>query len=59
MNYTVNTVAKSTNGFGFSIIDSHSRPLVHFEYEREDKAKEAHRVIEQAIAIAVKITPQR
>ena len=59
MNYNVNDVGRSTDGFGFSIVDSSSRPLVHFEFEHEDKAKEAHRAIGQAIAIAIKITPQR
>ena len=57
MNYQVNAVAPSTGGFGFSITDTRSKPLVHFEFEREDKAKEAHRVIGQTIAIATKITP--
>jgi len=38
--------------------NTRGRPLVHFEFEHEDKAKEAHRVIGQAIAIAIKITPQ-
>ena len=59
MNYQVNRVAESTNGYGFSITDSRSVPLVHFEFEHEDKAKEAHRVIGQAIAIAIQITPQK
>jgi hypothetical protein len=58
MNYQVNKVDRSMDGFGFSITDSSNRPLVHFEFEREDKAKEAHRVIGQAIAIAIKIRPQ-
>jgi len=58
MNYQVNDVARSTGGFGFSITDTRGRPLVHFEFEHEDKAKEAHRVIGQTIAIATKITPQ-
>ena len=59
MNYQVNDVARSTDGYGFSIADSRNIPLVHFEYEQEDKAIEARRVIGQAIAIAIKITPQR
>jgi hypothetical protein len=58
MNYQVNDVAPSTGGYGFSITDSRGRPLVHFEFEHEDKAKEAHRMIGQTIAIATKITPQ-
>jgi hypothetical protein len=57
MNYQVNAVAASTGGYGFSIIDSPSIPLVHFEFEHEDKAKEAQRIIGQIIAIATKITP--
>ena len=57
MNYQVNDVAPSTGGYGFSITDTRSKPLVHFEFEHEDKAKEAHRVIRQTIAIATKITP--
>jgi hypothetical protein len=57
MNYKVTDVARSTDGFGFSIADSRSKPLVHFEFEHEDKAKEARRVIGEAIAIAIKITP--
>jgi hypothetical protein len=57
MNYQVNDVAPSTGGYGFSITDTRSKPLVHFEFEHEDKAKEAHRVIGQTIAIATKITP--
>lgn len=57
MNYKVNNVAESTNGYGFSIADSRNAPLVHFEFEHEDKAKEAQRVIGQAIAIAIQITP--
>lgn len=57
MNYQVNDVARSTGGYGFSITDSRGKPLVHFEFEREDKAKEAHRIIGQTIAIATKITP--
>jgi hypothetical protein len=59
MNYRVNDVASSAGGFGFSIIDTRNIPLVHFEFEHEDKAKEAHRVIGQAIVIATKITPHR
>lgn len=58
MNYQTNAVATSTGGYGFSISDSRGTPLVHFEFEHEDKAREAHRVIGQAIAIATKITPQ-
>jgi hypothetical protein len=58
MNYTVNDVARNTDGWGFSIIDSHRTPLVHIAFEHQEKAREAHRVIGQAIAIAVKITPQ-
>jgi hypothetical protein len=42
----------------FSIIDTHGVPLVHFAFEQEDKAKEAHRIIGQTIAIAIKITSQ-
>jgi hypothetical protein len=57
MNYQVNDVASSTNGYGFSITDSRGRPLVTFEFEREDKAEEARRTIGQTIAIATKITP--
>ena len=57
MNYQVNDVASSTNGYGFSITDSRGRPLVTFEFEREDKAKEARRTIGQTIAIATKIMP--
>jgi hypothetical protein len=30
MNYKVNDVAPSTGGYGFSITDSRSIPLVHF-----------------------------
>jgi hypothetical protein len=58
MNYEVNDVAQSTGGWGFSIIGSHSRPLVHFEYQHQDKAIEARRLIREAIAIAINITPQ-
>jgi len=59
MNYTVNNVARSTDGWGFSIVDSRSStPLVRIEFEHQEKAREAHWVIGQAIAIAVKITPQ-
>ena len=58
MNYQVNEVAPSIGGYGFSIIDSRGRPLVHVEFQHEDKAKEAHRVIGQTVAIAIKITPQ-
>jgi hypothetical protein len=58
MNYKVNDVASSTGGYGFSITDTRNKLLVHFEFEHEDKAKEAHRVIGQTIAIATKITPQ-
>jgi hypothetical protein len=57
MNYQVNAVASSTGGYGFSITDSRIIALVHFEFEREDKAIEAHRIIGQTIAIATKITP--
>lgn len=59
MNYQVTSVARSTGGYGFSITDTRSIPLVHFEFEHEDKAKEAHRTISQTIAIATKITPYR
>lgn len=58
MNYQVTKVARSTGGFGFNISDSQNRPLVHFEYEHEDKAKEAQRAIQNIIAIAIKVTPQ-
>jgi hypothetical protein len=57
MNYKVNDVAACTGGYGFSITDSRGIPVVHFEFEYPDKAKEAHRVIGQTIAIATKITP--
>ncbi len=57
MNYVVNAVAPSTDGYGFSIADSRGAPLVHFEFAHENKAREAHRVIGQTIAIATKITP--
>jgi hypothetical protein len=57
MNYQVNDVARSTGGYGFSITDTRGKPLVHFEFEHEDKAKEAHRSIGQTISIATKITP--
>ena len=57
MNNRVNDVAPSTGGYGFSIVDSRSAPLVHFEFELEDKAKEAQRIIGQTIGIATKITP--
>ena len=34
MNYTVNNVARSTDGWGFSIVDSRSStPLVRIEFE--------------------------
>jgi hypothetical protein len=59
MNYQVNDVVSSTGGYGFSITDSRGKPLVHFEFEHADKAKEAQRVIRQTIAIATKITPYR
>jgi hypothetical protein len=45
MNYQVTAVAPSTGGYGFNITDSRSRPLVHFEFEQEDKATEAQRII--------------
>jgi hypothetical protein len=57
MNYQVTGVAMSNDGWGFSITDSGRKPLVHFEYEHQDKAKEAHRAISQTIGFAVKITP--
>jgi hypothetical protein len=57
VNYQVNAVARSTEGWGFRITDTRGRPLVHFAFEHEDKAKEAHRVVGQTIAIAVKIIP--
>jgi hypothetical protein len=61
MNYNVNKVDRNTKGnYGFSIVETHSimsKPLIYFEYEHEDKALEAHRVIGQAIAIAIKIKP--
>jgi hypothetical protein len=57
MNYQVNDVAQSTGGYGFSITDTRGKPLVHFEFENEDKAMEAHRIVGQTIAIATKITP--
>lgn len=59
MNYKVTDVGRSTNGFYFNISDSGGRPLVTFEYEKEDKAKEAQRIIDQTIAIAVMITPHK
>jgi hypothetical protein len=59
MNYQVNDVARSTSGYGFSITDTRGRPLVHFEFENEDKAKEARRIIGQSVAIATMITPLR
>jgi hypothetical protein len=59
MNYRVNAVEASTGGYGFNIVDSRGTPLVHFEFEHQDKAKEAHRVIGEAVAIATKITPMR
>jgi hypothetical protein len=52
MNYKVNKVARSTDGFGFNITDSGGAPLVHFEFEHEDKADEAQRVIGQTISIS-------
>jgi hypothetical protein len=55
MNYQVNDVASSTGGYGFSITDTRGKPLVHFEFEHEDKAKEAHRIIGQTISIATKM----
>ena len=58
MNYQVNEIAESTVGYGFSITDSRGAPLVHFEYQHRDKAREAQRIIGQAIAIATKITPR-
>jgi hypothetical protein len=58
MNYKVNAVARGTEGHGFSIIDTRGVPLVHFALDQEDKAKEAHRIIGQTIAIAIKITSQ-
>lgn len=39
MNYKVNDVAPSTGGHGFSITDSGGKPVVHFEFAHEDKAK--------------------
>ena len=58
MNYNVNKVDRNTYGnYGFSIAKGNGRPLVYFEYEHEDKAIEAHRVIGLAIAIAIKIKP--
>ena len=39
MNYTVNNVARSTDGWGFSIVDSRSStPLVRIEFEHQEKA---------------------
>lgn len=59
MKYKLNDVAANQDGgHGFSITDSRGKPLVYFEFEHEDKAKEAHRVIGQTIAIATKITPR-
>jgi hypothetical protein len=57
MNYQVNAVAASSGGYDFSIIDSRNIPLVHSEFEREDRAKEAQRIVGQTVAIATKITP--
>jgi hypothetical protein len=59
MNYQVDAVASSANGYGFVIRDSRDTPLVHFEFEHRDKAQEAHRIISQTIANATKITPLR
>jgi hypothetical protein len=59
MNYQVSPVAASTDGYGFNIIDSRRTPLVRIEFEREDNANEARRVIGRAIEIATKITPYR
>jgi hypothetical protein len=39
-------------------LDSAGKLLVYFEFEHEDKAKEAHRIIGQTIAIATKIIPR-
>jgi len=57
MNYGVSSVEQSIGGHGFNIVDSHQRPVVHFEFQAQDKAAEAHRVIGEAIAEAAKITP--
>jgi hypothetical protein len=51
MNYKVNAVARSTEGYGSSIIDTRGVPWVHFAFEQEDKAKEAYRIIGQTIAL--------
>ena len=58
INYQVNEVAPSIGAYGFSVTDSRGRPLVHFEFEHEDKAKQAHRVIGRTVAFATTITPQ-
>jgi hypothetical protein len=59
MNYKVNDVAPNQDGgYGFTILDSAGKLLVYFEFEHEDKAKEAHRIIGQTIAIATKIIPR-
>ena len=59
MNYQLNDVAENQDGrFGFTILDSGGKLLVYFEFEYEDKAKEAHRIIGQTIAIATKIIPR-
>jgi hypothetical protein len=57
MNYQINAVAPTTDGFGFSILDSGGRLLVTISFQHEDKAKEAHRRIGEIISIATNITP--
>ena len=58
MNYKLNDVAESTDGYGFTILDSRGKLLVYFEFENEDRAREAHRIIDQTVAIATKIVPR-
>jgi hypothetical protein len=58
MNYTVNNVARSDGGYGFHITDSRGKLLVFFEFEQEDKAKDAQRLIGQIIPIATQIIPR-
>jgi hypothetical protein len=55
MNYRLNDVAQTGGGYGFTILDRRGELIVTFEFEREDKAKEAHRAISQTIAIATNI----
>jgi hypothetical protein len=57
MNYRVNDVELSKHGYGFTIVDSRSKPLVFFEFEYQDTAKEAHKLISEVVGLAISVEP--